>query len=111
MSNKIGVKIKIAVDKIDKARLFRGSKGIYLDATVFIDPDNPGQFGDHGMITQDVKKEERDAGVKGAILGNVEVFWREGGQQAASGQGHSNHGQAPQQKPADALDDLEDLPF
>ena len=78
---KIGVRVKIDVKQIDKARLYVGKKGTYLDATVFIDPENPGQHGDHGMITQDVSKEERAQGVKGPILGNVKVFWRDESQQ------------------------------
>ena len=78
--SKLGFSVKIDVTKIDKARLYKGAKGVYLDATCFMDPDNPGQYGDHGMITQDVSKEEREAGTKGAIVGNVKVFWREGGQ-------------------------------
>lgn len=94
MSNKIGVSLKIDVSKIDKARLFKGQKGTYLDATVFIDPDNPGQYGDHGMVTQDVTKEEREAGTQGAILGNCKVFWRESGQ-SQGGQPM----QQPQQQP------------
>ena len=74
---KIALSVKIDVAKIDKARLFRGAKGTYLDCTVFVDVDNKGEFGDNGMITQDVKKEERQSGVKGAILGNATVFWRD----------------------------------
>jgi len=67
------VRLKIDVTKIDKGRLFQGKKGTYLDATVFLN-DEPGQYGDHGMITQDVSKEEREAGTKGAILGNATIF-------------------------------------
>ncbi len=79
---KVGVSVKIDVTKIDKARLFEGKNGAkYLDATTFIDLDNQGQFGDNGMITQDVSKEEREQGVKGAILGNVKVFYKDGGTQ------------------------------
>ena len=73
---KYGMAIKINLQKLDKNRLFKGKNGaLYLDATVFVDPENEGQYGDHGMITQDVSKEERDAGTKGPILGNVKVFW------------------------------------
>ena len=79
---KIGVSLKIDVTKIEKARLFKGEKGTYLDATAFIDVDNPGQYGDNGMITQNVSKEERDAGTQGAILGNVKVFFKDQGQPA-----------------------------
>ena len=64
------ISLKINVSKIDKARLFKGSKGTYLDAVVFYD-DEPGQFGDNGMIVQEVSKEEREQGVRGEILGNA----------------------------------------
>lgn len=84
--SKIGVALRLDVSKIDKARLFRGKKGTYLDATAFIDLDQLDQYGNSGMITQDVSKEEKDQGVKGAILGNSKVFW-------------SDAGQAPQQQP------------
>jgi hypothetical protein len=98
---KIGVAVKLDVTKIDKARLFKGQKGTYLDATVFIDVDNPDQYGNNGMVTQDVTKEERDQGVKGNILGNVKVFYRAEGEAPA------------QEKPADTWieDDLDSLPF
>jgi len=66
------IRLKIDVKKIDKARLFTGSKGTYLDATVFLD-DEARDFGDNGMITQDVSKEEREAGTKGNILGNATI--------------------------------------
>lgn len=62
------LKIKIDVTKIDKARLFRGQKGTYLDAVAIETPNS--EYGDY-MIVQDVKKEEREAGVKGNILGNI----------------------------------------
>ena len=68
------VKLKIDVTKIEKNRLFHGKKGTYLDATVFLD-DEPDQYDNNGMITQEVSKEERDAGTKGAILGNAKIVW------------------------------------
>lgn len=74
--SKIGVSLKIDVTKIDKARLFKGAKGTYLDATVFID-DEKDQYDNNGMITQNVTKEERDSGERGAILGNCKIFWRD----------------------------------
>lgn len=78
--SKVGVSLKIDVSKIDKNRLFKGAKGTYLDATVFIDLDQLDQYGNSGMITQDVSKEEKQQQVKGAILGNCKVFWSENGQ-------------------------------
>lgn len=70
------LKLKIDVTKINKAKLFTGKNGAkYLDATVFL-KDEDDQYGNRGMITQDVSKEERESGVKGAILGNVKVIKR-----------------------------------
>tara|TARA_R110002096_G_C14286825_1_gene697112 strand:- start:394 stop:699 length:306 start_codon:yes stop_codon:yes gene_type:complete len=96
---KIGVKIKLDVTKIDKARLFAGKKGKYLDATVFIDVDDKDQYDNNGMITQDVKKEEKDQGIKGPILGNVQVFWKDNAQPQAPQQ------QAQYAPPANNFDD------
>jgi len=113
--SKIGVSLKIDVSKIEKARLFKGAKGTYLDATVFIDIDQLDQYGNSGMITQDVKKEEKDAGVKGPILGNCKLFWNEGGQAPQAQQQQGFTGQAPamsqqgQGAPLNTYD--EDIPF
>ena len=59
---------KIDVLKIDKAKLFKGAKGTYLDIAIIETPN--GKYGDY-MIVQSVSKEEREAGIKGAILGNA----------------------------------------
>jgi len=74
MSQSTLIAIKIDVTKIDKSRLFQGKNGAqYLDATVFVNEEQ-GNFGDNGMVTQSVSKEERESGVKGAILGNVKIL-------------------------------------
>jgi hypothetical protein len=104
---KIGVSFKIDVTKIDKARLYVGQKGKYLDATVFIDLDELDQYGNSGMITQDVSKEERQAGTKGAILGDSKVFWRDEGQ-APQARAPVTSKTAPL-PPVDDFDD--DMPF
>ena len=105
---KVGVSIKLDVTKIDKARLFQGQKGTYLDATVFIDIDELDQYGNSGMITQDVSKEEKQNGVKGNILGNVKLFWKEQGQQ----QYGAPQPQQPQQQYNSVPDDFDDtIPF
>jgi len=70
--SKIGVTLSIDVTKIDKSKLFKGQKGTYLNAKVFIDITGADQYGNSGMITQEADKDEQ-----GAILGNVKVFWRE----------------------------------
>ena len=66
------IKLKIDVTKIDKSKLFKGAKGTYLDAVVFL-KDEVDQYGNNGMIVQSITKEEREQGVKGAILGNAQV--------------------------------------
>jgi len=87
---KIGLSVKIDVSKIDKSRLFKGEKGTYLDLTTFINMDEADQYGNHGFISQSVTKEEREQKVQTPILGNVKVFYNEGGsapQQAPTPQG------------------------
>lgn len=75
---KIGVSLKIDVTKLDKERFFKGTKGIYVDLTTFIDTENPGQYGDHGFITQSKNKDED---IKMPVVGNVKVFWKDEQQQ------------------------------
>ena len=105
---KIGISLSIDVTKIEKQRLYQGKKGTYLDATVFIDVDNKDQYDNNGMITQDVTKEEKDQGVKGPILGNVQVFWRDDSNQA---QQANNQAMGRQQTPAQDDFDNSDIPF
>ena len=95
---KLGVSLKIDVSKIDKSKLFKGQKGTYLDAQVFIDIE-PDQYGNNGMITQALDKAAREAGDKGAILGNAKIFWNDQGQQTQQGWGQPQQpAQQPQQR-------------
>lgn len=59
---------KIDVTKIDKAHIFVGKKGKYIDIVLIPTPDS--KFGEY-MIVQGIPKKERDAGKKGNILGNA----------------------------------------
>jgi hypothetical protein len=111
MGRKIGVNLKIDVSKIDKSKLFKGQKGTYLDAQVFIDVDELDQYGNSGMITQAVSKEERDAGNKGAILGNAKKFWGEVEGQAPQQQQQAPKQQAPQGQQMPPMDFDSDIPF
>lgn len=108
---KIGLNLKIDVTKIDKSKLFKGQKGTYLDAQVFVDL-NPDQYGNNGMITQALSKEERDAGNKGAILGNGKIFWTDGGNQPQAPQQQAPQGSAgnPATPPNDFNFD-DDIPY
>ena len=101
---KIGISLNLDVTKIDKARLYKGEKGTYLNVTTFVDLDEADQYGNHGMITQDVSKEEREQKVQGAILGNVKVFWKGEGQQ-------SNAPPANASQAAPSADFSDDIPF
>jgi len=87
MSTNLSLKIDLL--KVDKAKLYKGEKGTYLDAVVIM-KDEPDQYGNIGMIVQEVTKEERLKNVKGAILGNVRYIQKK--QEAA--------------KPSSAMDDL-----
>ena len=80
---KIGISISIDVTKIDKARLFSGKKGTYMDLTGFIDLDTQDQYGNNGFISQSVSKEEREQNVQTTILGNTKVFFKDDDQQQA----------------------------
>lgn len=64
--------IKLDVTKIDKTKLFKGEKGTYLDVVLIETPNN--EYGNSHMAVQGVTKEERDAGVKGAVLGNAKTL-------------------------------------
>lgn len=83
------ITLKINVSEIDKKRLFKGKKGLYLDAVLIETPNN--EYGDDYMIVESVSKEERKNGVKGNILGNAKIM--------------ENKVSEPSQE------DLDDLPF
>jgi len=75
---KVGLSIKLDVTKIEKARLFQGAKGTYLDLTTFIDTTEQDQYENNGFVSQSTSSEEREQGVKTPILGNVKVFFTDG---------------------------------
>ena len=66
------IKLNLDVTKINKEKLFKGEKGIYLNCVLIPTPDN--QYGNDYMIVEDTTKEEREAGTKGAILGNAKLY-------------------------------------
>lgn len=99
---KVGISLKIDVTKIDKSKMFQGEKGTYLDATIFVDLEQADQYGNHGMITQSWKDQEKG---KGAILGNGKIFWRDN--EPNHNQNMSN--QTPTSQPN--FNPHEDIPF
>lgn len=98
MADKI-ISLKINVKLIDKARLFTSTKtgAVYLDATILWN-DEQDQYNNNGPIVQQVSKEEREKGIKGAILGNAKLI---GVAQAA----------APVQQAKDHIGPVDSLPF
>ena len=100
--SKIAIGLKIDLSKMDMNRIFNGKNGAqYLDATIFVDMNELDQYGNSGMITQDVTKDEKSNGVKGNILGNGKLFWVENGQAPQQAQPSAQQAgfqqQAPQQ--------------
>ncbi len=62
------IRARINVKKINKDRLYKGEKGVYLDVVLVPTPNS--EFADY-MIVESVTKEEREKDVKGNILGNA----------------------------------------
>jgi len=92
------IKLNIDVTKLDKKRLHKGAKGTYANLTVLL-KDAPDQYGNDGMIVEDVSKEERESGTKGAIVGNARIAGQKPKAQSAP---------APSSA---ADDDFETIPF
>ena len=100
---KVGLSVRIDVTKIDKARLYKGAKGTYLDLTTFVDTEQQDQYENNGFISQSTTKEEREAQVQTPILGNVKVFFTDGAKKVES---------APVNQGGLSIEDLDDdVPF
>jgi len=67
------ISISIDVSKIDTKRLYKGKKGQYLSATLFL-KEEVDQYGNNGFIVESITKEEREQGKKGTILGNAKFM-------------------------------------
>ena len=68
---KVRMSVRVDVTKIDKARLYKGAKGTYLDLVTFVDMEQQDQYGNNGFISQSTTKEEREAQVQTPILVNL----------------------------------------
>ena len=100
------ISLKINVLEIEKARLFIGQKGTYLDAVCFLDDDSD-QYGNNGMITQSVSQEEREAGTRGSILGNAKIIKVMGEDRSHKQDNHP----MPDASNLPATEETEDIPF
>lgn len=94
------IKLNIDVTKINKQRLHKGAKGTYANLTVLL-RDETDQYGNDGMIVEDVTKEERESGIKGTILGNAKIV----------GKRQEQAKQAPAAKDDKWIDETDDVPF
>ncbi len=75
------IRCSINVTKIDKAKMYVGKKGTYLNLVLIENKEGPDQYGNDFMVVQDTSKEERERGIRGAILGNAQFA---GGKQAST---------------------------
>ena len=97
------IKLKIDVTKIDKTRLYKGKKGTYLNADLWIE-DEPDQYGNDGSICMEQSKEERETKQPRIYIGNASKMFGWGDTQPAP----KVNGQASSQAPTV---DEEDVPF
>jgi len=106
---KVGINVQIDVTKIDKSRLYKGAKGTYLNLTTFVDVYNKDQYDNNGFIGQSLTKEEREAGHKMNILGNVNVIYNDSS--SPDGVSHNSNSKKVKEvlQGSDLLED--DIPF
>ena len=100
--------VKVDVSRIDKKRLFDGKNGAkYLDL-VCIPSD--GKYGDTHFVTQSCSKEERAAGLKMPIIGNVK---EQGGRQEDSRRQEPRRSDPPPRQPSKPApaENPDDIPF
>jgi hypothetical protein len=87
--------LKIDVTKFDKSYFFEGKNGAkYADLIVFENRE-PDKYDNTHIVYQGIPKEERDAGKKGAIVGNGKLI----GQKPSGAQPRANT--KPKDEPED----------
>ena len=62
--------LNINLGKVDKGALFQGKTGTWLGMTILLKQERD-EYGNDGMIVQDIGKDRREAGERGEILGNA----------------------------------------
>lgn len=65
------ITVKINVSKIDKERLYKGEKGVYLDLVLMPTPNS--EYNDY-LVKQNTTKEERERGIELPIIGGAKEF-------------------------------------
>jgi hypothetical protein len=64
------IAVKINVTKIDKAAIYVGERGKYVDLLLIENKEGQDQYGNDGFVSQGLTKERREAGERGPIIGN-----------------------------------------
>lgn len=105
------IAIKLNCSKLEKERLFKGKQGSYADLVLMENRDGTDDYGNDGFVVQSVSKAERDAGVRGPIVGN----WKRIGERGATPQSRPARPAAPAQ-PAEPVEgdsppEGDDVPF
>lgn len=67
------ITISINLSKLDKSYFYEGKNGKYLNLAMFPNRDGAGTYGDTHYVVQDIPKEARDRGERGAIVGNAKM--------------------------------------
>ena len=109
----IGVNLSIDLAKLDKTRFVKGKNGaIYCDLTMFLKPDTPTQYGDHGGIQIKQNEAESASKEKMPYVGNGKVFWAKKSDGHSAPSSHQNVDSGAASAAKTALNDLnDDIPF
>jgi hypothetical protein len=91
---------KINVSKVEKARLFEGKNGKYIDIVLIPTPNS--QYGDY-IIKQQCTKEERERKLEMPIIGNAKFLDRTKSSKPTP--------KAEPCKPDDSPPEADDVPF
>jgi|LakMenEpi03Aug12_release.lakeMendotaPanAssembly.Ray.scaffolds.fasta_scaffold741898_2 hypothetical protein len=87
------ITIQINVMKLVREAFFKGDKGTYVRLTIF-PKDEADQYGQFGMVKQDLGKERRDSGETEPIVGNAIRIWNS----PSNGQGIAKQLRPPMQQ-------------
>jgi len=93
------ISASIDVTKVEKAKLYKGKKGTYLNVDIWVN-DEEDQYGNTVSINQSLTAEEREAKAKKNYIGNGKKVY---------GWGENKGGDTTPDVPLEAVD--EECPF
>tara|TARA_R110001592_G_scaffold38426_4_gene126708 strand:- start:271 stop:675 length:405 start_codon:yes stop_codon:yes gene_type:complete len=107
----LGIDLSINLAKLDRTRFVKGKNGAtYCNLTMFLRPDEPGQYGDHGGIQIKQNEAESASKQKMAYVGNGKVFWAKKSEGYSAPSSHQNVDSEAASAAKTALVD-DDIPF